>query len=114
MIRFQIDKFITYVEATDEQVRRYAIDPAGYVAEWVQRGAAARTPIPDGGPLSPAARDALSKVDYAALYRMGAHPYVLWHFTEAVLVWAGDLAWAELKEQFRAAVAGAGYPDFAT
>ena len=66
------------------------------------------------GRLGSEAAGALGSIDYAALYRMGAHPYVLWHFAEAALVWAGELTWPELKEQFRSAVVADGNPDFTT
>lgn len=114
MERFQVDKFITHVEASDDAVREFVADPAAYVAEWMNRGAAARIPVADGGQLSARAARALRDVDYATLYRLGAHPYILWHFAEAILVWAGDMTWAALKEEFRSAVAGDGNPDFTT
>lgn len=112
--RHQINKFITYVEAYDAEVRRFAADPSGYVTEWQRRGAASRVPVPDGGDLTPQAAAALAGVDYATLYRMGAHPYVLWHFCEGVLVWAGQASWSQLKEEYRDAVAAAGLVDFST
>ncbi len=114
MERFQIDKFITHVEALDAEVREFAADPERYVRAWTERGAASRIPVPDGGALSPEAATALGSIDYATLYRLGAHPYILWHFAEAVLVWAGDKTWPELKEEFRSAVAPHGNPDFTT
>ena len=114
MERFNVNKFIAYVEASDAAVREYVADPVGYVQAWVARGAASRVPVADGGPLSPESAAALGATDYATLYRMGAHPYILWHFAEAALVWAGDKTWPELKEEFRAAVAADGNPDFTT
>lgn len=114
MNRFEIDKFITYVEASDSEVRSYVANPAEYVRSWISRGAASQAPIPNGGTLGSEAAGALGSIDYAALYRMGAHPYVLWHFAEAALVWAGELTWPELKEQFRSAVVADGNPDFTT
>ena len=114
MERFQMSKFIAYVEASDAEVRKFVDDPSGYVAAWTERGAASRIPVPDGGALTTEAATALASVDYETLYRLGAHPYILWHFSEAVLVWAGDMTWPELKEQFRSAVAPHGNPDFTT
>lgn len=114
MSRYDVDKFIVFVEAFDGEVRAYTADPAGYVERWIARGTASRTPVADGGRLSVDERAALSAVDYAKLYEMGAHPYVLWHFAEAVLVWNGDLTWPELKEQFREGVRDFGNADFAT
>lgn len=114
MTRYDVDKFITYVEGLDEEVVAFVADPPAYVAGWVQRGRESRVPVPNGGRLSDAEQRAIANVDYAALYAMGAHPYVLWHFTEAAFVWAGELTWPELKEQFREAVAEFGNPDFTT
>jgi len=114
MSRFDVNKFITFVEAADEQVHQFSADPATYVARWVEKGEASRIPIADGGPLSDSERTALAEVDYVELYQMGAHPYVLWHFAEAVLVWAGELTWPELSGQFRSAVTEFGNPDFST
>ena len=114
MERFQINKFIAFVEASDDAVREFTADPPSYVAGWIERGAASRIPVADGGTLSEAAAEWLGAVDYASLYRVGAHPYILWHFAEAVLVWAGDKTWSELKEEFRSAVLADGNPDFTT
>lgn len=71
-------------------------------------------PVPDGGVLNAGEREALATGDYAELYRLGAHPYVLWHFVEAVFVWEGDVSWAEMTERYRAAITPHGSPDFST
>ena len=39
--------------------------------------------------------------DYGELYRLGAHPYLLWHFAEAI--WVHEVPWPELNERYRAA-----------
>lgn len=114
MSTFEIDKFALYVEASDEQVRSYAADPEAYVARWEQRGLASRVPVADGGALTMEERRALATGDYAELYRLGAHPYVLWHFVEAVFVWAGDVSWPEMTERYRTAITPHGRPDFST
>ncbi len=114
MSTFDIDKFIMHVEASDQQVRDYAADPTAFVAQWEERGLASRVPVADGGSLTANERRTLEERDYAELYRLGAHPYVLWHFVEAVFVWAGDVPWPEMNERFREAVAPLGYPDFST
>lgn len=114
MSKYDIDKFITYVEGSDDQVHEFVADPAAYVAAWLELGRSSRVPVPNGGHLAASEQQALVSIDYAELYRVGAHPYVLWHFTEAVLVWAGDLTWPELKELFREAITDYGRPDFAT
>ena len=114
MSTFEIDKFILYVEASDAEVRLYSADPSSYVAEWERRAAGSRVPVANGGTLTAEEREALASIDYAELYRLGAHPYVLWHFVEAVFVWAGEVSWPEMTERYRAAITPYGYPDFST
>jgi Aromatic-ring-opening dioxygenase LigAB, LigA subunit len=55
-------------------------------------------------------RKALIDIDYATLYRLGAHPFLLNGFTR--LVWRGDRA--ALNAEYRKNIAPFGYPDFAT
>lgn len=112
MSAFMIDKFIRTVEGSDENVAGYVADPAGFVAGWERRGAGSRVPVPDGGTLTPEEREAFVRRDYGELYRLGAHPYLLWHFTEAV--WIHEVPWPELKELYRQAVIPHGVPDFTT
>ena len=55
-------------------------------------------------------RKALIDVDYATLYRLGAHPFLLNGFTR--LVWKSDKA--ALNAEYRKNIAPFGYPDFST
>jgi len=55
-------------------------------------------------------KKALIDVDYATLYRLGAHPFLLNGFTR--LVWKGDRA--ALNAEYRTNIAPFGYPDFST
>lgn len=112
MSSYMIDKFIRTVELSDENVAAYVSDPPGFVAEWERRGAESRVPVPDGGRLTAEEREAFGRRDYGELYRLGAHPYLLWHFTEAV--WIHEVPWPELKEVYREAVRLHGLPDFTT
>lgn len=114
MSRFQIDKFIGYVEGSDRAVREYVADPEGYVAAWEHRASLTRLPTSDSGTFTEQERAALVTMDHAELYRLGAHPYVLWHFVEAIRVWAGDATWTEMKELFRENIEPHGTPDFST
>ena len=104
MSRFQVNKFIAWVEGLDAEVEAYAADPRGYVDEWEERATASRLPTPNSGAFTPEERTALATVDHGELYRLGAHPYMLWHFVEAVRVWAGDAT----------DVMPHGYPDITT
>lgn len=114
MSRFQIDKFIAYVESSDEAVRSYVDDPAGFVAAWEERARRSRLPTADSGRFTDAERAAIVDRDHAELYRMGAHPYVLWHFVEAVRVWTGEATWPEMTARYRDDVRSHGVPDHAT
>ena len=64
----------------------------------------------EGRDLTDEEREALIKVDYATLYRLGAHPFLLNGFTR--LVWKGDRA--TLNAEYRKKIAPHGYPDFST
>jgi len=55
-------------------------------------------------------RKALIDVDYATLYKLGAHPFLLNGFIR--LVWKGDKA--ALNAEYRKNIAPFGYPDFST
>ena len=114
MSRFEIDKFISYVEGSDQADLEYVADPEGFVAAWEERAAASRLPRPDGGTLDPPERAALVNRDHAELYRLGAHQYVLWHFVEAIRVWTGEVTWPAMTERFRADIEQYGAPDFST
>jgi hypothetical protein len=107
MSRYMLNKFLRTVEMSDADVRAYVADPVAYVAGWLQ-GAAAPHRSADDRVLTPQERRALETKDYAELYRLGTHPYLLWHFTEAV---HPDVPWPELVERYRAAVAPLGHPD---
>jgi len=63
-----------------------------------------------GRDLTEEERSALIDIDYATLYRLGAHPFLLNGFTR--LVWKGD--WAALNAEYRKKIAPFGYPDFST
>lgn len=114
MSRYQINKFITYVEGSDQAVREYVADPVGYLAGWENRAASNRLPTPDSGSFDDSERAALASRDHAELYRMGAHPYMLWHFVEAIRVWTGEVSWPEMKEQYREDIRPHGVPAIGT
>jgi len=112
MTRHQIDRFMWWVEAHTAEVQAYAADPVEYARSWQER--VGRVPTPDAGLLDPEARAALEQVDHAALYRLGAHPYLLWHFIEAVRVWTGEVPFPEMSQRFREGAARVARPDHAT
>jgi hypothetical protein len=114
MSRFEIDKFISHVEGSDDAVRDYVADPARYVEAWEERARQSRLPTPESGSFTVEERMALVARDHAQLYRLGAHPYVLWHFVEAIRVWTGEVTWPEMKERYREDIRPHGSPWFGT
>jgi hypothetical protein len=54
----------------------------------------------------------LATKDYGKLYALGAHPFTLWSFTEAV--WHHEKPREELVVDYKAQAAKAGYPNFKT
>lgn len=102
------NKFMRAVEMSDDAVRAYVADPAAFVEAWLA-GAPGPDQRPDDRVLTDAERAAFAARDYAALYALGAHPYLLWHFTEAVYL--HETSWPELNERYREAVRPSGCPD---
>lgn len=109
MSKYMLNKFMRAVEMSDANVAAYVADPAAFVEEWcaVAAGPDSRT---DDRALTDRERVAFAERDYHTLYALGAHPYLLWHFTEAVYI--HEVPWRELVEAYRRAVAPLGEPDF--
>jgi hypothetical protein len=95
MSRYQVDKIM----------REAILDPN--VASALKEDA---EKFLEGRDLMKEERKALIDVDYATLYRLGAHPFLLNGFTR--LVWKGDRA--ALNAEYRKNIAPFGYPDFST
>lgn len=108
MTKYMINKFMRAVEMSDQAVREYVADPSGYVQDWLT-GAHAQNWQADDRQLTDDEEAAFCARDYGALYALGAHPYLLWHFTEAVYV--PEVSWPELNTAYREAVRPMGYPD---
>jgi hypothetical protein len=113
MSRYMINKLLWEVESDEERLASFKRDPAGFVASWELMVATPQPPYPAGGTLTAEERQACIAVDYAALYSMGAHPYLLWHFVRAVLV-PDPMTVEELSDALKSAVAPLSRPDFAT
>jgi hypothetical protein len=103
MSKYFVDKFMRLVNQQEWAEKAYVRDPAGFVAEWEER---------EGQRLTDDERDALARRDYAKLYALGAHPFLLWSFTEAV--WVHEVPRDELVRDYKAKTAAVGYPDFTT
>jgi hypothetical protein len=82
---------------------KYCANPRAFVAEWESTQKLK---------LTAEEREALATKDYGKLYALGAHPFTLWSFTEAV--WVHHVPRPELVADYKAKAAKAGYPDFKT
>ena len=103
MSKYHVDKFMRLVNANEAALKEYVGHPAGFVAAWDER---------EGGRLSPEERAALAERDYARLYALGAHPFLLWSFTEAI--WVHEVPKEQLVRDYKEKTRAFGYPNFAT
>lgn len=95
MSKYQVDKLMREVIMNGQLAGAFRADTEKFL---------------QGRELSEEEKKALIAVDYATLYRLGAHPFLLNGFTR--LVWKGDRA--ELNAEYRKNIAPHGYPDFST
>ncbi len=103
MSKYLVNKFMHRVNMNEAAENEYIRDPAAFVAKW-EKG--------EGHQLSKEERTALEQRDYEKLYAMGAHPFLLWSFTEAV--WVKDKPRDELVKDYKEKTRVIGYPDFKT
>lgn len=103
MSRYAVNKLMRRVNMDPDALAAYRSGAPTYVAAFAK----AQHRAGQQG-LTAEETAALAAKDYAALYALGAHPYLLWSFTEAVHVRA------ELVESFRVAAARVGNPDCTT
>jgi hypothetical protein len=113
MTKYMIDKFMRAVEMSNESVGAYVADAPAFIDAWLAGGGGPDA-VADDRVLTSEERKAFAHRDYEALYRLGAHPYLLWHFTEAVYEgeYTPDRGWRQLVEEYRAAVAPHGLVDY--
>jgi len=95
MSKYQVDKLMREVILDLKTASAFKANPEKFL---------------DGRDLAEQERIALINVDYATLYSLGAHPFLLNGFTR--LVWKGDKA--ALNAEYRKNIAPFGYPDFST
>ena len=103
MSKYVMNKLIHYVNMNKEAEERYTAQPRAFVDEWEKTQKLK---------LEPQEREALATKDYGELYALGAHPFMLWSFTEAV--WAQQVPRDELVADYKAKAVKAGYPNFKT
>lgn len=114
MSRFDINKFMMFVDGTTEALNEFCNDREGFVAGWVGAAEESVRPVPYGGSLSSDEQAALAGLDVGKLYEMGAHPYILLHFARAVEVDFNGIAFPDFDRAYKEAVTPHGYPNFAT
>ena len=95
MSKYQVDKVMREVILDVKTANAFKADTAKFL---------------QGRDLTEEERNALIAIDFATLYRLGAHPFLLNGFTR--LVWKGDKA--ALNADYRKNIAPFGYPDFST
>jgi len=103
MSKYLMNKLIHQVNMNQAMEDDYTSNPRAFVDKW-EKGQNLK--------FTPEEREALATKDYGTLYALGAHPFTLWSFTEAV--WVHDKPREELVADYKAKAAKAGYPDFKT
>jgi hypothetical protein len=103
MSKYLMNKLIHIVNMNEEAEKEYAANPREFVEKWEKTQKLK---------LEAEEREALAAKDYGRLYALGAHPFTLWSFTEAV--WIHEKPREELVADYKAKAAKAGYPNFKT
>ncbi len=103
MSKYAMNKLIHHVNMNEAAEKQYKAKPREFVKEWEQEQKLN---------LTPDEREALATKDYSKLYALGAHPFTLWSFTEAV--WVEKIPREELVKDYKQKTLKAGYPNFKT
>jgi hypothetical protein len=98
MTLYQVDRVIYEVGRTDEALASFLADPDAYLAD---------------RKLEERERQALRDCDYAALWTMGAHPFILFGFVRRVLGARGQPP-DQITRAYKAAIEPLGRPSYAT
>jgi hypothetical protein len=103
MSKYLMNKLIHHVNMNASAEDEYTANPRAFVETWEQTQKLKFTSEE---------REALATKDYGKLYALGAHPFTLWSFTEAV--WVREIPREELIKDYKEKAAKAGYPNFRT
>jgi hypothetical protein len=103
MSKYLMAKLMRRINAHEPALAAYKRDAAGFVAQWEAS---------EGHRLTDAERAAFAARDYGALYALGAHPFLLWSWTEAV--WTPERPREDVVRDYKAQTGAVGYPDFST
>ena len=98
MSRGLIDIVLYEIDQTIESIDRFVTDPGGFL---------------DTYRLTEDERRAFETWDYATLYAMGAHPFLLFQVVRSLAVRNG-VAMPQIIEQYRQAISAHGAPDYIT
>ena len=101
MSKYLMNKLIHLVNMNEAAEKEYKARPREFVARWEKD---------QSSKLEPEEREALATKDYGKLYALGAHPFTLWSFTEAV--WVHEKPREELIADYKTQATRAGYPSF--
>jgi hypothetical protein len=101
--KYLMNKLIHHVNMNEAAEKEYASTPREFVEKWEKTQKLE---------FAPEEREALATKDYGKLYALGAHPFTLWSFTEAV--WVQEIPRDELVKDYKEKAAQAGYPNFRT
>jgi hypothetical protein len=103
MSKYLMNKLIHHINMNEAAEKEYKMRPREFVKRWEQEQKLKFTAEEC---------EALATKDYGTLYALGAHPFTLWSFTEAV--WGHEVPREELVEDYKQKAAKAGYPNFRT
>lgn len=95
MSRYEVDKVMRQVVLDPQTAETFKKDPAAFL---------------QGRDLTEQEREALIKIDYPTLYKLGAHHFLLNGFV--MRVWPGDRK--ALMAEYGKKLAPHGYPDIST
>ena len=98
-----MNKLLLAIDHDTESIERFIADTPGFLDEWEAAS----------GHLTSEERSAFQAWDYAALYAMGAHPFLLFQAMRAAWV-PTRIEMPDFIEAYRAAVTPLGRPDFTT
>jgi hypothetical protein len=98
MTLYQVDRVVYEVGRDEDALRSFVADPKAYLAD---------------RKLTDAERKALSDCDYAALWSMGAHPFILFNFVRRVLM-ARGLPPDQITRDYKSTIEPLGRPSYAT
>jgi hypothetical protein len=101
MSKYLMNKLIHLVNMNQDAEKEYRETPREFVEKWENTQKLN---------LEPEEREALATKDYGKLYALGAHPFTLWSFTEAV--WVNEVPREQLVKDYKEKAAKAGYPSF--